>query len=127
MPKMWITGLGLAVVLGCLFIPVRGRARSPEKKAAPPNAGTSVAPSPARPLSLLFIHHSVGGQLLADPGQGPGQNSRGGGLRRLLEGANYRVHTATYKSELGQHTDLFDWQPKFEQQMSAVLTTANGT
>lgn len=125
MRKMWIAAVGLGVLLGCLFIPVRGRARSAEGAATPPG-GTALAPNPSRPLNLLFIHHSVGGQLLADPGEGPGKNARGGGLRRLLEGANYRVHTATYGSPLGEHTDLFDWQPKFHGEMDAVLTTDNG-
>ena len=88
----------------------------------------------AGPLRLLFIHHSCGGQLLADPGTqvGGGRNDaaqciyvshpNGGGLRRLLEAAGYEVHEATYGSKIGEHTDICDWRRKFATQMPEVLT-----
>jgi len=83
--------------------------------------------SPDRPLRLLFIHHSCGGQLLAAAGPDVGTNAiytthpNGGGLRRCLEQAGYEVHEAAYGSRLGEHTDLFDWLPKFREQMDQVL------
>lgn len=83
---------------------------------------------PGQPLNLLFIHHSCGGQLLAEPGPDKGANCiyeshpNGGGLRSLLQQAGYNVHEASYGSELGQKTDLFDWLPKFRNRMHDVLS-----
>jgi lysophospholipase L1-like esterase len=82
-------------------------------------------------LRLLFIHHSVGGQMLADPG--PAQaladsiyttHPNGGGLRARLQGATYQVFEASYGSSIGDKTDLFDWLPKFRDRMDDVLTTS---
>jgi hypothetical protein len=87
--------------------------------------------APGRPVNLLFIHHSVGGQLMAD--QGPHvrgskteiypTHPNGGGLRRQLEADGYQVHEASYSSVVGEKTDLFDWLPKFRTQMGRVLAT----
>ncbi|MBU0755641.1 MAG: hypothetical protein KJ645_10915 [Planctomycetes bacterium] len=85
------------------------------------------AEPPDRPLRLLFIHHSCGGQLLADPGPEQGvdciytSHPNGGGLRTLLEKNGYEVHEASYNSLLGQETDLFGWEPKFRDLMNEVL------
>jgi hypothetical protein len=84
--------------------------------------------SPERPLELLFIHHSCGGQLLAVPGPDAGANCiykshpNGGNLRARLEQNSYMVHEAAYGSRIGHKTDLFDWLPKFRNQMEDVLT-----
>ncbi len=84
--------------------------------------------APDRPLNLLFIHHSVGGQWLADPGPYSGKNSihvthpNGGGLRKHLQDEHYVVHEASYTSQVGDHTDTFDWLPKFKNQMDQILT-----
>ncbi len=91
------------------------------------------APAPA-PLRLLFIHHSVGGQLLADEGPRSGGETResgeyciyvshpyGGGLRRRLEATGYEVHEASYGSRVGDKTDIRDWGPKFANQMEEIL------
>jgi hypothetical protein len=89
----------------------------------------SAAP-PERPLDLLFIHHSVGGQWLADVGPGIGEDCinvshpEGGGLRTRLEQAGYVIHEASYGSEVGAKTDLFDWLPKFRDHMAQVLGCA---
>lgn len=86
------------------------------------------ATAPAKPLDLLFIHHSCGGELLAAPGPEDGTNCilrthpHGGGLRTLLEQNSYRVHEASYGSRLGQQTDVFDWLPKFRSQMEQILS-----
>ena len=79
---------------------------------------------PAEPVNLLFLHRSIGGHLLAEPG--PEEPSgrvhpNGGGLRKALETNNYRVHEATYGSKLGQDTDMFHWLPKFRDHMAEVL------
>jgi hypothetical protein len=95
-------------------------------------ASFSDAP-PAAPLNLLFIHHSVGGQLLADPG--PLESTidarrslhrthpNGGGLRSLLARQGYVVNEVSYTSAVGQKTDLFDWAPKFRDSMAQILAT----
>jgi hypothetical protein len=91
-------------------------------------SGYADAP-PDSPLRLLFIHHSCGGQLLAAAGAEVGTNAlysthpNGGGLRRRLEQAGYEVHEASYGSRIGEHTDLFDWPPKFREQMEQVLAS----
>ena len=82
-----------------------------------------------QPVDLVFLHHSVGGQWLAD--EGPltehggteihATHPNGGGLRRQLEANNYRVHEASYKSEIAAATDLFDWVPKFRGHMQDIL------
>ena len=101
---------------------------------SPELASYSDAP-PLAPLNLLFIHHSVGGQLLADAG--PEETTvdarrslhrthpNGGGLRSLLSKQGYRVHEASYGSAIGQKTDLFDWLPKFRDSMQEVLATGH--
>ena len=86
---------------------------------------------PDHPLNLLFIHHSCGGQLMADKGPSVGENCiykthpNGGGLRRLLEENNYKVHEASYHSIIGDKTDLLDWPPKFRDHMDRILKTKN--
>jgi hypothetical protein len=90
--------------------------------AADPFGSSDIAP--AAPVDLVFLHHSVGDQLLSDPPGTPGStrlHENGGGLARLLSVANYRVHEATYGSRLGEHTDLFDWLPKFRGHMDDIL------
>lgn len=83
--------------------------------------------SPGQNLHLLFIHHSIGGQLMADVGPANGQSSiyetnpNGGGLRSLLKKEGYTVHEASYDSEVGGKTDIFDWLPKFKNDMDKVL------
>jgi len=84
---------------------------------------------PEAPLNLLFIHHSCGGHWLADKGPEDCNNCicrthpNGGGLRRLLEQNNYRVHEASYKSIVGDKTDILDWPPKFRDHMDRILKT----
>ncbi len=83
--------------------------------------------APQRPLDVLFIHHSCGGQLLAAPGPDAGTNCiyithpNGGGLRARLEQNAYRVHEASYQSRIADRTDVFDWLPKFRGQMEDIL------
>jgi len=89
---------------------------------------------PEKPLQVLFIHHSCGGQLFGDAGpmEGPGKGTRleiwkthpnGGGARGLLERDGYAVHEASYDSQIGEKTDLFDWWPKFRDRMDQVQRT----
>lgn len=92
-----------------------------------PAEAFSDAPPHAK-LDVLFIHHSVGGRLLADAG--PKQQSaeeiwnshpEGGGLRRALREQGYVVHEASYGSALGENTDTGDWAVKFRDKMDSAL------
>lgn len=81
-------------------------------------------------LDVVFLHHSVGGQLLADPGPTRDladsvhlSHPNGGGLRQLLSAHGYAVNEASYGSAVGQDTDLFDWLPKFASKMDLILRT----
>jgi hypothetical protein len=85
---------------------------------------------PARTMKLLFIHHSTGGQWLADKGDLKDIipdtslhyiHPNGGGLRALLAANNYQVHEAAYKSDIGEKTDVCDWNAKFRDKMAAIL------
>jgi hypothetical protein len=86
------------------------------------------ADDPGRRLNLLFIHHSCGGQWFAPVGADKGIDciyqtaANGGGLRDRLTVAGYDVHEASYKSLVGNQTDIFDWLPKFRDHMEEVLT-----
>jgi hypothetical protein len=120
--------LGLGLLAAVAMYPVDVVASSPARRDGRSPVDPS-GPPPGRPLRLLFIHHSVGSQLLADPGPGelPAQHVNGGGFRKLLAGAGYLVHDATYGSKLGENTDMFDWRKKFSGHMDEILTTADGT
>ena len=110
---------------------VVGRSESPSV-----TSGTTRGADPHAPkrggLDLLFIHHSVGGQLLADRGPlVPAErhcihrtHPNGGGLRTLLEAQGYVVHEASYSSVIGERTDLLDWPDKFRRHMPRILRTA---
>jgi hypothetical protein len=129
MKTLLVGGAVVSIVVGAVaLVPVQSTARS--VPATRPHAPAKVnASPPARSLDLLFIHHSVGDQLLADPGRDgvKGQSSHGGGLRRLLEQDGYRVRSATYGSKLGEHTDLFDWPEKFGKHVDELVTTEDGS
>lgn len=102
-----------------------------------PPADLSAYPNaaPTQPINLLFIHHSVGGQLLADAGPARTDaedrlsihrtHPNGGGLRTRLQNQRYVVHEASYSSAIGEKTDLFDWLPKFRNEMPRILGTAH--
>ena len=120
---------GVAALVGVMLAPVGGEARS---TAPEPSPGVDLAgysrERPAVPVRVLFIHHSCGGQLLAEPGEENGRaacildfHPNGGGLRKRLESQGYEVHEASYGSALGESTDLFDWLPKFKTKMDQVL------
>ena len=92
-------------------------------------------PDQDMPVNLLFIHHSCGGQLMADPGQSVGgsrdsgercihvSHPNGGGLRSRLEAAGFQVNEASYGSIVGEDTDICHWHVKFSTQMDRILST----
>ncbi len=96
-------------------------------------AAHGAGPAAGGPLRFLFIHHSVGGQLLADPGELVGgdkgsaercihvSHPNGGGLRARLEALGYEVHEASYGSRIGEDTDIHHWRNKFAGQMDEIL------
>jgi hypothetical protein len=107
-------------------------ARTPVFPVVPLDLSAFSDAQPDSSVRLLFIHHSCGGQLLAP--QGPERDRpqpqciyeshpNGGGLRPLLAQNGYELHEASYTSVVGEHTDLFDWEPKFREQMDRVLGT----
>ena len=89
------------------------------------------AVSPEKPIQLLFIHHSTGGQLLAERGPDAGKNCiysshpNGGGLRKQLEQNNYLVHETSYGSLIGNDTDICHWKAKFKDHMNKTLSCRN--
>lgn len=130
--KLYIAAGVIAAAVGALLLPIQPAAPAvggPVARAASLDLSAFPDQNPSSPVDLLFIHHSVGGQLLTDPGPEkeliPDTNiyvshPNGGGLRRKLEGAGYKVHEAAYKSQVGDRTDMFDWLPKFRTQMDKI-------
>jgi hypothetical protein len=126
--------LGCCVILGVvLLVPVGGGKAPALSEPNPPqqtmDLSTYSSDAPAKPLEMLFIHHSVGGVWLADAGEEKPiddnvftSHLQGGGLRSALEKNGYAVHEASYGSQVGEATDLFDWLPKFRDQMGQVLS-----
>lgn len=130
-----IVGALLVAAGAALQIPVGGGAvATPGGKEGRVSGMDLSAFSQARPedgLRLLFIHHSCGGQLMAAVGPDKQTASKciyeshpnGGNLRALLEADGYQVGEASYGSKIGERTDIFDWLPKFKNDMAAVLAT----
>lgn len=125
-----VIGACIAVAAcAALFVPVgAGTAESkPTTVAKGLDLSAFSAEAPGRPLQMAFVHHSVGGALLADQGPEKGASCvwdthpSGGGLRKLLGAQGYEVHEASYDSALGDKTDLFHWLPKFSGNMDALL------
>jgi len=123
---------GVAVLAGAaLLVPLGGGAASEmvSRQVTTPLGEFSSEP-PKKPLSLVFLHHSVGGRLLADAGEKQAlgneiwkSHPNGGGLRSLLEKNNYQVHEASYGSALGDKTDRADFLPKFRDHLDELLAT----
>lgn len=133
MKKFVLLGIVAAIALGgAALMPVeRGDAQvaASDNKPQEMTLGDYADDAPGRPIPLVFLHHSVGGQLLAAPGDDRGKDSiyeshpEGGDLRNRLKESGYLVHEASYKSEVGDRTDTFDWLPKFRSQMPQILRT----
>jgi hypothetical protein len=123
-----ITAAVMMMPVGGMLEPEGGLEMPPEVEAM--DLSSHSAAPPGRPLEVLFIHHSCGGQLLAEPGPAEGaqgihaSHPNGGGLRRLLEEQGYTIHEASYGSAIGESTDIFDWIPKFSGRMDIILACA---
>jgi hypothetical protein len=129
--KLVLLGV-VALALGGLMVPVKpdfSQDAASVTKAQAMDLSAFSPDKPKKPLRLLFIHHSCGGQLFSDPGPEKERancilvsHENGGGLRKKLTDDGYEVHEASYGSEVGDKTDLFDWKPKFATKMDKVLT-----
>ncbi len=132
--KLWVTiaigGIGLVLSGLLMMTPVTGdfsTMAGSNLKVQPLDLSAFSDARPDQPVDVLFIHHSTGGQWLADAGPEVGQDCiyethpNGGGLRTRMQAQGYILHEASYGSRIGQDTDLFDWLPKFREQMSEVL------
>jgi len=78
---------------------------------------------PAEPVRLIFIHHSTGGNWLADPNQ----NELGGDLGRALMENNYYVSATNYgwgPDSIGDATDIPNWVDWFRGERSSVYLDA---
>ena len=134
-PRIAVAAVVALAGAAALMIPVGGgdvgSATEPDRRPVTMDLSAFPETPPAKPLRLLFIHHSVGGQMLADPGPAKAlaesiytTHPNGGGLRRRLQAASYQVFETSYGSSIGEKTDLFDWLPKFRDRMDDVLTTS---
>ncbi len=97
--------------------------------------GSATAEPGGEPVQFLFIHHSCGGQLLADAGPQDGGEAgsgerciyvahpNGGGLRADLAAAGFAVNEASYGSIIGEDTDICHWNAKFRDRMDRILRT----
>lgn len=78
---------------------------------------------PQMPVKLIFIHHSTGGDWLADPNE----NDLGGGLAQALMQNNYYVSATNYgwgPDSIGDLTDIPDWITWFQSEKSPVYVKA---
>lgn len=124
--------LGVVVVLAAIGqIPTQEVIPSdPVERATPIDLTAFLPTNPPQKLNVLFIHHSCGGQLLADIGEEYEYarciykgHENGGELRKKLMDAGFAVNEASYGSVVGDKTDLFDWEPKFRKEMKRILDT----
>ncbi|MBN1262019.1 MAG: hypothetical protein JXB35_15170 [Anaerolineae bacterium] len=108
-------------VLGFLVILLLGGGLRPAQSAPVENP----AP-PDDPVKLIFIHHSTGGNWLADPND----DQPYGGLGRALMDNNYFVSATNYgwgPEGIGDRTDIVNWPewflgPERDRIMQAVYT-----
>ncbi|MEA2030992.1 MAG: hypothetical protein U9N55_05280 [candidate division Zixibacteria bacterium] len=63
------------------------------------------------PNKMIFIHHSVGKNILYE-----------GGLKDSLAKLGILVKSSTYGDEIGEKTDMCNWLPKFEKDMDRILS-----
>jgi len=80
---------------------------------------------PTSPVRLIFIHHSTGGNWLADPAE----NELGGDLGRALMNNNYFVSATNYgwgvgEDAIGDRTDIGNWWEWFRGSNSTAILAA---
>jgi hypothetical protein len=78
---------------------------------------------PSEPVKLIFVHHSTGGNWLADPNQ----DQPYGGLGIALRDNNYFVSATNYgwgPESIGDRTDIPNWPEWFTGPNSSVILDA---
>jgi hypothetical protein len=88
-----------------------------------PRRASEDANPPDDTVKLIFIHHSTGGNWLADPAR----NEVGGDLGRALKENNYFVSATNYgwgPDYIGDRTDIPNWTEWFRGENSAVYLDA---
>ena len=103
----------------------------PVERPNPVDLSMLLPTNPPRPIQVLFIHHSCGGQLLADHGAEDYEYAKcifmshvnGGDLRKRLVEAGFLVNEASYGSVIGDKTDLWDWEATFKKEMERIVDT----
>ena len=111
----------LAIVAG-LAIAAAAWPSTPLRAAVPDRQADDPSP-PATPVKLIFIHHSTGGNWLADPN--PDQPS--GGLGIALRDNNYFVSATNYgwgPDGIGDRTDIPNWPEWFSGPQSSTYLDA---
>ena len=96
---------------------------APTEAKAPVQAGELNPNPPEKPVRLVFIHHSSGGNWLADPAG----NGSGGDLGRALMESNYYVSATNYgwgADSIGDRTDIGNWWEWFRGDSSATYLQA---
>lgn len=106
--------IGLFVLVSMLtgWVPIRQ-----------PLALSADATPPASPVKLVFIHHSCGGNWLADPASNP----LGGGLGWALMENNYFVSATNYgwgPDSIGDATEIPNWLDWFRGERSPAYLEA---
>ena len=97
----------------------------------PPTATATATPGadnpnpPASPVKLIFVHHSTGGNWLADPAG----NELGGDLGRALMNNHYFVSATNYgwtvgEDAIGDRTDIGHWWEWFRGPTSSAILAA---
>ncbi len=116
-------GLSLVTIAACVI---------PGTEAAPGPGHNIMADNPnppASPVKLIFIHHSTGGNWLADPND----DQPYGGLGRALMNNNYFVSATNYGwgptwpdqgQPIGSFTDIIHWPVWFTSQYSSTILAA---
>lgn len=96
---------------------------APSTAEEPIQAGFDSPDPPASPVRLIFIHHSTGGNWLADPAA----NELGGDLGRALMENNYFVSATNYgwgPLNIGDRTDIGHWWEWFRGPFSNIFQPA---
>ena len=88
-----------------------------------PGWGAADNSAPASPVKLIFIHHSTGGNWLADSNT----EQPWGGLGTALKNNNYYVSATNYgwgPNSIGDSTDIPDWPEWFTGTESSTVLSA---
>jgi hypothetical protein len=120
------------VLVLTLLCTTSGRTLSPARADAvplpavlPPTLAADSSDPPASPVRLVFIHHSTGGNWLANVGV----HDNAGGLGTALMNNNYFVSATNYGWEaggdtIGDRTDIGNWWEWFRSSSSTTYMSA---